>query len=447
MEQDVIIDKPTGAFYVKSLNTVVTPAGSSLQRVISSVEVKKGSEEYVKWGPNNYFPQEVIELTRRSHILAAALDYKVKTAIGDGFAYGYEDINEDTGKVVFKRLMLKETEMFLRNSHIHDYLWQSYTDYFKLGEPFARFVKGRSVDKIVALYAERAEQCRWGWQNGYGDVTECFINANWKNKNNSNTLKLPVINPFWDPCGQLIDSDKKDFIMSTAAPRSGCNYYQIAPYTGVLYNGWLEFSLKIPRFKEAMMENQMSIFHHIEIPYSYWADRYKDKGWDSMTDDEQTKIMRSVVQKFLAKTTGTENAGTNVVSGYNTSKNGEQWGGWKITAIDSRAKEGMYVEDSMEASLHIYNALGIDPTILGNLPGKSFGAGSGSDKRVAQNIQDKLANPDRKFIMRPFDVITDYNKWHEQASDKAKKDVIMIWKPLYSEVTTTDTGNELKPAA
>jgi hypothetical protein len=448
MENDVIFDKPTGAVYVKSLNAMVTPAGSSLQKVLSSVEIKKGIFDWVPWGNNNLFPQEIIEYTRKSHVLAAALNYKIRMAIGDGLAYGYNDLNETTGRVEFKRLIIPEIEQFLRNTHINDYLWQTYTDMYTFANPFARLIKGRGTDKIVALYAERAEQCRWGWQDDFGIIKECFLNANWKSRTNANTLTLPVLDAFWDPVGQLIDSSKRDFILSTAAPTPGCNYYQIAPYTGVVYNGWLEFALKIPRFKEAMMNNQMNLFYHIEIPYSYWSEKYKDKGWDKMSDDEQAEIMRKQVKAFLGSTTGPDNSGSSIISGYHSNKNtGAEWGGWKVKAIDSRAKEGMYVEDSMEASLHVYNALGIDPTILGNLPGKSFGAGSGSDKRVAQNIQDKLANPDRAFALRPLDVVTDYNEWHTLAKQYAKKDVVIIWKPLYSEITTTDSGKELKPAA
>ena len=74
-------------------------------------------------------------------------------------------------------------------------------------------------------------------------------------------------------------------------------------------------------------------------------------------------------------------------------------------------KDGMYLEDSGEATAHIYTALGIDATLV-NTPTKGgMGAGSGSDKREAFNIYMALRKSDQDLILEPLNLIRDFNGW------------------------------------
>ncbi len=82
-----------------------------------------------------------------------------------------------------------------------------------------------------------------------------------------------------------------------------------------------------------------------------------------------------------------------------------------VTAVDDKIKSGLYIEDSQEASSHIYTALQVDPTLSGISPGKQMGAGSGSDKRVAFNVFSALHKFHRDLLLEVLNLVRDYNGW------------------------------------
>jgi hypothetical protein len=85
-----------------------------------------------------------------------------------------------------------------------------------------------------------------------------------------------------------------------------------------------------------------------------------------------------------------------------------------ITAIDNGFTKDTQLETSQEGSQHLMRGLNVDPTLIGNGPGRGNDAGSGSDKRIAMNIGTALLTPYRNVILEPLKFKAKYDGWTER---------------------------------
>jgi len=275
---------------------------------------------------------------------------------------------------------------------------------------FPEMITDLGKKQILQIKLQRSMECRWGWQNKTtGLVDKCFINANWDNGGTAaNSAVLPVIDPYYDPVGGIQAAKGYNFIYPVSYPDVDNKFYHLVDWHGLRSGKWLKFSLQIPEFKEALMRNQATIKYHLEVSNDYW--NWRHKGFDKLTEPEQQLLRDAFVDEFNTVIRGNENAGKTMMS-ITFQENGKEIPGLKITAIDDKMKAGIYIEDSQEASTHILTALGVDPTLMGNGPGKNFGAGSGSDKGVAYNIYISQIRPFQDLLLQPFGVMRDFNNW------------------------------------
>ena len=119
----------------------------------------------------------------------------------------------------------------------------------------------------------------------------------------------------------------------------------------------------------------------------------------------------------------------------------KEYQGWKIEAIDNKIKDGIYIEDSNEASSHLLYALSMDPTIIGSQPGSKLGSGSGSDKQVAFNIYIDTVKAHQDLILEPFRWIAEYNGW-EPYTFKFKNSLDPATNPVRPEQESKNALNE-----
>jgi hypothetical protein len=122
---------------------------------------------------------------------------------------------------------------------------------------------------------------------------------------------------------------------------------------------------------------------------------------------------------------GAENTGNSLMVTFSSNPQlQKEYPGWKITAIDNKIRDGIYIEDSQEASSHLLFALAVDPTLIGSAPGKGMGAGSGSDKQAAFNQYISLCQAHADIILEPLHFIRDYNGWDPRLTFKFKREIL-----------------------
>lgn len=404
------------------------------------VPLKSNPESDTKiayWGSSNTFPQTIeAELAKNSDI-GSALDWQARALYAGGLKYKVKEIKAD-GTFEVKEKYLPEVDRFVRMSKL-SYFLPAAKDFYKFVNVFPRLHMNGDKSKIVRLVAENAAYCRFGKQNEKtGAIDNVYVNANWGTGGTSGdplTLTYPVIDPLTADIKKLKESKARKFnyIYPVSYP-TGKTYYQLADWASIINSKWLELANKIPAFKLALMKNQLTIKYHIKIPGYWWEWKYPT--WNKMKPEEQKAKQEETFGYFNDFLKGEEKAGKTISSTFQVEKGTlKPYPGIEIVPIDDKIKDGIYLEDSVEATIKIFSALGLDPALYGIIPGKGGSNRSGSDKREALNIYMSLIQPHVDVLVQPYDFVADYNGWNTETQQ------IMF----YTEKPYLQTLNEVTP--
>lgn len=371
---------------------------------------EKNSDTIAYWGDGNDYPQIIREELGKNSDLISFLDLQARVLYAGGV--GYELQNPSTGEVIPGRNM--EIEAFLfRNWR---YPIEATIDFYKFINVFPEIILSNDRSKVKWLINRPAHQCRYELQDKKGRINNCYVSANWPETlyNDKTTLMRPVIDAAYDMPEDVKErrDNAKNYIYPVSY-YSGNTYYQLANWNSLRKSKWLELANKIPAFKLAMMNNQISIKYHIQIPDYYW--QWKFEGvWDTMSPEEKKGKKQEEIEAINTFLQGEKNAGKSITTGYKVTIDGKELPGIKIIAIDDKLKDGIYLEDSVEATIKMFSALGLDPSILGIVPGKGGSNRSGSDKREAINLYISIIQPHADVLLRPYNFISWYNGWNNE---------------------------------
>lgn len=431
----IIILDNAGSAYLSGTKTAVTISSRSMiaepdRDPISLIkkDPKTGKETkylgVVPWGEDNTFPQNVMESCKYSPQATSALLFLISLGYGDGIAYGRWQYNAKGQKEFIELFDEPKINEFFENNDIQGYLLEQITDMMWFYNIFPEI--GLSPEKkIVELHSKEASFSRWEKMNpDTGLIGHHFYSGKWQKAPASNEIEVtPVLNPhnpaldlkirmglIADPKTTKTVKDPKDyrFIIPTSFPTPGRSYYQKAYWLSVIDSGWLDYARKIPEFKNALMDNQMTIKYHVELSSDYFTEIFKSEG---ITEDEakKSRIKKeySDLDKFLSST---KNTGKSVISFVKYSADGKEMRRMKITAIENNFKGGEFIDDSEEASNMISYGFGVHQGIIGSSPGKNKTI-SGTEARELFIIKQALMKPFRDRILRPLYVIKQFNGW------------------------------------
>jgi hypothetical protein len=390
------------------------------------------------WGESNDLPKQIIADVEANPELASTLHWSAKALIAGGLVYGYVETDPATGKEVMQVKKDPEVEAWLRRTNINLFLRQITKDFYVLWHGFAELMLNAAGDKVAAIACQDTSYCRFGLQDEKGRIKYGYLCANWERATSAEAegvTKFPLLDPNYDVQTQLELGGKNRYLYPISGTATGRTYYQPAPWHSLRTSGWLELANAIPRFKKALLKNQFTIKYHIQIPDWYWSAKYPD--WDREPTLKRQRV-QDELDAFNKKMAGEDGAGNSIMTTFKTDGMGKAYDGWKITPIDDKLQDGKYIEDSQEACSHIFFGVGVDPTLIGAAPGKGMGSGSGSDKRVAQNIWILNSKPEQDTILQPVEAAFHFNQFGK-TKDRPCYDV---WFRNYL-VSTLDAG---KPA-
>jgi len=372
------------------------------------------------WGENNLYPQSRMELIEKDTELPSLLDFKARMLVGKGVMVfkhaGYTDDgqellvpapNDNEDAMAF--LMKRSTKRWLREASV------DLNHFFNI---FPEFITSLRHNIITDIYHQEATDCRWEEMDESGVIRQCWINADWENYKSRYTVVRPVIEKDAPDVMARMKAaaprENHNFIYPVSYPTPGRKYYQLPHHDGFFESGWYDVAQAIPEFKKYLMQNQMQIKYHVEIDEAWWEKRYP--GFFEKPVDEQKQLMNTELQRFNDFLTGAKKAGKTLMSFMNWDKDAQSHRGyWKITELKDQQKDGKYIEDSREASMHKLRALGLDPTIAGMGPGRdNASAGSGSDKWAAIKMYLAGLHAMRETLLEPLEFIFEYNGWKEQ---------------------------------
>jgi hypothetical protein len=213
---------------------------------------------------------------------------------------------------------------------------------------------------------------------------------------------------------EAVKSGNRNVILPVNFPSTNKTYYQLASWDGARLSGWIEIAAKMPAMFQALYENAFNIKYHIEMPEEYFAKKFGEERWESMSNDERRAARGEVLldmNKFLS---GTDNVGKSLVTYFDVDKHTKQeLGHVKISAIDNKSTVDKDLMTSNAADRQIIMSIGVDPALFGAgmIGGPAGSAGSGSDKREAWLIYTATLHQERQLILEPLNLTRDYNQW------------------------------------
>lgn len=419
------------AYSKKSAATFKLNAPNSTNAV--KREYEKEQNIIASWGGDNLRPQNVFNSLAKLPQAKQIISWQAKTLYSGGLVYGTIDI-DDKGNEVFTRKKDKTIDEFFKQVNINRYLLEACIDYYWFGNPVDEILVDKTNRSIIGLASQDSSFFRLGLQDKQtGKITTGYLSANWADYEPITKLKpFNMIDAYGDRFKQVKEGNSDRYLYHRSLPTPGSVFYGELPWHNLIESGWLEVAQAIPAFKKALFKNQITIKYHIEIANWYWEWKYENE-WAKFTPNEKRAKIKEELDLIESSLSGADNTGKSVKSLMRENANGGFDSAVKITAIDDKIKSGIYIEDSQEAFSNILFSYGVDPTLVGNAPGKNMGGGSGSDKRIAYNIYILSTKADQDLILEPLNFIRDYNGWDEN--------IVFMFKNYY--IATLEEGKEV----
>lgn len=412
---DVFIAYSSGT---KSAYTASTKGKPTLTQPDDLEDISGDDVAY--WGTKNDFPDQIEKHIESNPDLGNVLQYKALKLYSYGITYKAM-VQDEEGNAKYIDLIIPEIEKWLKRNR--NFYMKACVDLTKYYNIFPELVLSLDRSQIQYIACKETKECRYSIMDKIlGYSKKVYLNPNWRlgaTSKDAKTVTIPCVNPVYFPPELLRErTDSLNYILPISFP-TGKKYYQLATWVSIIVSRWLDLANSIPRFKLALMENQITIKYHIQMP-DYWM-KWKYPKFETLPKDDRKKLTDSEIEKFDKFLVGVEKSGKSITSIFKTDPaTGKEWPGWRIIAIDDKIKDGKYIEDSHEATTKIYSAAGVDPALGGFTPGKSGANRNGSDKREAGNELYTSIFAFEELICQVYDYVTEYNNWDALALRQLK---------------------------
>jgi len=368
------------------------------------------------WGEGNDFPQQVIAKVEADTEIGALLDWKGRLLQGKEVVAVERVWNE--AKRDFDTVRINDQQI---NDFLADIPWQRYwreacTDFTWFQNIFPDLIKSKDGNSIAVISCHHAAWTRLGRMDKTGTVKTGYVSAEWPEAkpDGEYTQKFTVVDPYDSSIVEKTKANNalKRFIYPVSYASPGKAYYALAPWIAFVNSSWYQIKNLIPVWKLQFLQRILSAAKMVSIPHTYWAIANKD--WNSLSPKEQKEVKKAKIKEISEKLTGIEGVGSTILSEIGTDDAGREIPSIKVESIESGFKDGEHLEDSQEASQHLMRSLNVDPTLVGNGPGRGNDSGSGSDKRIAMNIATAILTPYRNVILEPLIFKAKYDGWYKR---------------------------------
>ncbi len=394
------------------------------------------------WGEDNNFPRNIIDLYSKDPIIPETFNKKVAMInMSDVIPVQVVGYNPDQSEII-EHINDDEIFTFLNNVSNRRYLQETTTDLVWFFNAFPELIMSRDRSKILYISHQEAAFCRFEKKDSQAEIQNVHLNANWPlvQANDPLTIKRKCLNPYrYDRIEWARNLSQGSFIYPINIPTPGCEFYQLATHDSIRTSGWLDIHLLVPRFKKAMMQNEMTFKYHIKVDPKYWEMLYGKENWGKWSPETRRNKKSEWLKEMNKSLTSVENAGVSILTEKNWNQQSSKYEEYvEICAVTESMREGKYIMDGMEAAANLFYAMGIDPTIVGFAGGEKQGAKSGgSDKREAWLILTTMLKPFRDPILEPLYFAAEFNGW-------TKKYPRLKFRHRDVILTTLDTGKGTK---
>jgi len=388
-----------------------------------NIQVKDKKGKIASWGANNDYPQKILKAIKASGSGSSSLRFLRKAHYGTGLVL-MDNSPDENGKKSPKLINIldyPEINKFFKTSQLPRFFKEIIADMEWFSISFPEYILSNNFKTINRVKRHKAAWCRFEIMNPENGLVEnIYISEKFGKESVAEdspyVSKVPLIDSYWSPdeVREYCKANKiYKFVRPVFYPLIDEAYYPQAEWHSVVNNGWLDVANSIPEYKKNIFLNQVSIKYLIEVDERYFENIYSTE-WKDYTVEERKKIREDLIDGINESLVGNTNAAKSIQSMMFMDDKGVQVSALKITAVDDKLKDGIYLPEAEAANSEILFAIGVDPSLIGaGIPGGKLGAGSGSDKNAAFNILQALKKTDRESTLEIFDFIAGYNAWDE----------------------------------
>lgn len=371
---------------------------------------------WAHWGDNDRLPTTMREKVELVPIAGATLNKKISMMVGEDLCwYKTEDLRKNGDQA--KQVYVPEVEDFMAENRIENEWWPAQCADFCLPyNCFSELTFSLDRKKITGLYHISAEHARLTKASARNQVDYLLYSMHFSfgtADNDLNRVAIPLYK-WYDREAFFARLRNNKFAWHTRFPTPGMIYYARAWWLGLFREGgWIDVSGQVPKIVSAMQKNQMALKYIIAIPEAYFQLRYGQNNWLGYSAEQRQKIIDEKVAELNDYLTGVDNVYKSIAYVFKENEiTGAAMGKIEVTAVDDKAKTGVWVPDSYAADAQIVQGLGMDPSQIGLAPeGGKMGAGSGSDKMQSFNQLTLLNTTDQRLVLEPLNFISKYNGW------------------------------------
>jgi hypothetical protein len=420
------------------------------------------------WGEDNRFPQHIEQQMAYCGVGKFGLDWKARMLYGNGIVPGKITGQKDDGTEIFTaldRTQFKEQYAFIEDRRMYRFWLEYMQDWTWFSNNFPEIILSKDGKKITGLVHQESCDARYMQMDDEGNIPTVFLSKLWGASSdqfakfdptktmlglqlNPNTPDL-IDNKFikqlhcidmYDPVDSLksiaetlkSNTGLKSAILPVNYPSVNKTYYQVPAWDGARLAGWVEIASKIPSMLKALYTKAFTIKYHIEVPDTFFSDKYGDTTWDGMDEDKRAAAKKALLQEMDDALSGGENAYKSFITFYKIgSQDKKEYGNIKITAVEDKVALDKEFITQSAADIQTLVAMGIDPTLIGaGTIGTGQQRSGGSDKRESYLIYCAGLNLERQVLLEPLYLVRDYNQW----------DPDIVFRFRDTILTTLDTG-------
>lgn len=423
------------------------------------------------WGEDNQFPQRVIKQMEYYGVGKSALDWKARALYAGGVVPGkITGIDPDTKEEIFTpldRTTNPEIYKFIEAPWFDRFMLEYLQDWSWFSNCFPEAVLSNDCTKIKKWVHQESSACRLSVMDSKGKMDYVFLSNYWgssigqlprfdgtkifipgvrENRKNNTSLEKSLYSrirsiDMYNPVESLrkIAEDLKtkkglkSAILPTNYPSPGKTYYQLATWDGARLSGWIEIATKIPDMIKVLYQKAFKLKYHIEIPETYFSDKYGPEVWLGKNETEQGEAKKELLESMDKFLTGEEAAYKSFVSFFKIDPyKGGDMGQVKITPIEDKSNIDKELLTGSAADIQFLVSAGIHPTLFGaGTIGTGQQRSGGSDIREAFLVYNASLKLERKVMLAPLYLTRDFNNWGEDIQFRIQETVL----------TTLDKGH------
>ena len=405
--------------------TTVTPSrGSAVAKEV----------DFVPFGKGDKLPPEIMQKIAENTIVGSNIEFKANMAYGGGLMVCRRK-RDEAGEIKLEELLPAEAPeifRFISDSNYLRVMQEIAADMVVFGDAFVYLSFGKRLTKdrpkVVQIWHremcfsriskqdEKTKQIRYhGYSSEWGEQAspeDVIVTRMLDRKSPLYDLKVCCgIVP--DPeTGEKADEGENGYTVSLNLPVPG-RYYYNRPYWWSIFLDWYQFSCAIPKFKKALIKNQMVLKYQVSVNSRFWAKLYQSSGISKEDKEKQAECKDKFLQQMNDFLSGEENAGKSFVSEFSYDQVTKyEEGDIVIKPLESFIKGGEYIEDSEEATNMICNTMAVHPSLKGASPGKGKNI-NGTEARELFIIAQVLFKPLRDMMLMPLYLAKELNGWPE----------------------------------